>query len=140
MELEEKEFNKRILLCILIVIIMIIFFILFVKINYSSPNIIKSIDKKESMIIYIISDDCKTCDQITSTLNSEKVSYNMINKDKNNNYKEIIKKLNITDEDLPIPAIIYVKDGEKHSTLVDITDNNDLEYFIIYYKLSDTRR
>ena len=140
MEASERQFNIRIMLCIIVVILVTTMIVLFMKKHFDDAAIIKNIDKKESMLIYVTDDNCSDCLRVEDILDDNKVNYNIMNKDKNKDYKKVIKKLQIEESDLPTPALIYVSEGVKYATLVGISDMDELNYFIKYYELDNTKK
>ena len=58
----------------------------------------------------------------------KEVPYYELNFDKTtiNDYKRILRKIKISENDIVIPTLIYIKDGNLKSSLVDIKDKNEL--------------
>lgn len=98
------------------------------KFGYKTTTIEKSIRNKESLLILITEKDCIRCKEIKEIMKDKEVLYYELNFDKTtiNDYKRILRKIKISENDIVIPTLIYIKDGNLKSSLVDIKDKNEL--------------
>jgi len=128
--------RNRVLLGIFLVLIFTIPLIFFFinRYNINDPKIVKKINNKETMLVLITDNNCENCELTRKILLSENISYYELNIVKNNDYKEFKDKLSITDNEIVVPTLMYIKEGELYSTIVDI-DEEELNEFIDYYEL-----
>ena len=59
-----------------------------------------------------------------------KINYYTINIDKEKEYKLFLNKLSITENDVIIPMLMYIKDGNLDSSVIEISDEEILNAFI----------
>ena len=110
-----------------------LFLIFYNRWNVSS-NAVKKIETEQEVVFLIVSKNCPECKEIKKELNKHNVIYTTINSDKDKDYNRLINKLNIISKDIKAPTIIYVKDQELVSTLVQ-KDSEEVAEFINYYQL-----
>lgn len=116
-----------------IIIFMVPFTIALVtKFGYKTSNMEKSIRNKESLLILITEKDCSRCKEIKEIMKDKEVPYYELNFDKTtiNDYKRILRKVKISENDIVIPTLIYIQDGNLRSSLVNIKDKNELLSYI----------
>lgn len=116
-----------------IIIFMVPFTIALVtKFGYKTTNMEKSIRNKESLLILITEKDCSRCKDIKEIMKDKKVPYYELNFDKTtiNDYARILRKVKISENDIVIPTLIYIQDGNLRSSLVNIKDKNELLSYI----------
>ena len=65
-------------------------------------------------------------------MKDKEVPYYELNFDKTtiNDYKRILRKVKISENDIVIPTLIYIQDGNLRSSLVNIKDKNELLSYI----------
>ena len=133
------ELRNKVLIVLLIVVIFSIpiYFIFKNKIFNDNSKIIKAIKNNDRIAILVTENRCSRCNKVKDILNDNDAKYYILNKDKDSNYKKIIKKLDIIEEDIVTPAIIYVEKGKAITTYVDINSKSELKKFIKNYKLSE---
>ena len=70
--------------------------------------------------------------KIKDILKKQNVNYYEINIDKTtiNDYQRILRKIKISENDIVIPTMIYVEEGNLKSSLVDIKNKNELLSYI----------
>lgn len=130
--------NKFIFGLIIIIVFTIpIYFIFKNKIFTDNSKIIKAINNNDRIAILVIENRCNRCSKVKDILNDKEAKYYVLNKDKDSNYKKILKKLDIIEEDIVAPAIIYVEKGKVITTYVDINSKSALNKFIKNYKLTE---
>ena len=135
--MKDKEFIKLKKLffksAFFILIFMVPFTIALVtKFGYKTTNMEKSIRNKESLLILITEKDCSRCKDIKELMKDKKVPYYELNFDKTtiNDYARILRKVKISENDIVIPTLIYIQDGNLRSSLVNIKDKNELLSYI----------
>lgn len=135
--MKDKEFIKLKKLffksAFFILIFMVPFTIALVtKFGYKTTNMEKSIRNKESLLILITEKDCSRCKEIKEIMKDKEVPYYELNFDKTtiNDYKRILRKVKISENDIVIPTLIYIQDGNLRSSLVNIKDKNELLSYI----------
>ena len=105
---------------------------LITKFGTNNTNIENKIRNKETMLILITEKKCNKCREIKDILKKQNVNYYEINIDKTtiNDYQRILRKIKISENDIVIPTMIYVEDGNLKSSLVDIKNKNELLSYI----------
>lgn len=105
---------------------------LITKFGTNNTNIENKIRNKETMLILITEKKCNKCREIKDILKKQNVNYYEINIDKTtiNDYQRILRKIKISENDIVIPTMIYVEEGNLKSSLVDIKNKNELLSYI----------
>ena len=127
---------KRLGIGIVILLIFSIVVILLLANRFSphSSKVIESVQNKESMYVLIDNNKCSTCKRIKEILKQENTSYYEINIDKDSHYKEFLKSISATENEVVVPTLMYIKEGNLDSTIVDIKDEELLKAFLINKK------
>ena len=102
------------------------------KFGYKTTNIEKNIKNKETMLILITEKECNRCKEIKNIMKEKKVPYYELNLDETtiNDYNRILRKIKISENDIVIPSLIYIEEGNLKSSLVDIKGKNELLSYI----------
>ena len=142
MKIEDSEvldFLTKIILTFSILIICVFFFTLILSNKNSiNPSYIENkIDGKDDFVLLIRDKECKKCKEITDILKQKKIRYYTLNIDKNKRSDTIIRKLDISKNDIVVPMLVNIKEGKTYSLIVDIKKMNDLYGFIEYNNLTD---
>ena len=95
-------------------------------------DINKTIDKKETLMVLVIEKNTKNTKSIKNTLKKYNVDYSIVYKDKERYYTDFLRKLSLSEKDIEVPTVIYVKEGEAQSILVNIEDLDELKTFLEY--------
>lgn len=105
---------------------------LITKFGTNNTNIENKIRNKETMLILITEKKNNKCRKIKDILKKQNVNYYEINIDKTtiNDYQRILRKIKISENDIVIPTMIYVEEGNLKSSLVDIKNKNELLSYI----------
>lgn len=105
---------------------------LITKFGTNNTNIENKIKNKETMLILITEKKNNKCREIKDILKKQNVNYYEINIDKTtiNDYQRILRKIKISENDIVIPTMIYVEEGNLKSSLVDIKNKNELLSYI----------
>lgn len=130
-----NRFFKGIVIVILFIVPLTIFIVK--KFNVTESKVIKSIDEKENIVLFVTNGSCTTCKEIEQILDNINVKYTSINMDSDRNFKTILKKLDITTTDIDVPTIIYVEKGEVNSILVSIKTEEEITTFVENYNLTN---
>ena len=112
-----------------LILFMVPFTIIFItKFEVNDTNIVKKIKKEDKLLILVTKKNCSRCKEIKKVLKEKNIRYSELNVDKvtNNDYQSILRKINIQEYEVVIPAIITVENGNLKSSLVDIKDKNAL--------------
>ena len=138
--MKDPEFiilKNRFLTTFLIIIIFMIpiFFFFKNKLIIQDSEIIKNINNKKSLILYITEDNCDNCNKHKEYLNNEQIKYTLINRDRDSSYNDILKKIDVSRQDVIPPTIIYIENGELVTSLVDIASNEDIAELVENYNL-----
>ena len=122
----KKSFFK---ITFIIIVFMVPFTIaLITKFGYKTTNIEKSIRNKESSLVLVTKKDCTSCKEIKQIMKEKNIPYYELNFDKTtiNDYNRILRKIKISENDIVIPTLIYIQDGNLKSSLVNIKNQNEL--------------
>lgn len=135
MHTDDEELIKLFKRLTIGIIIIIFFSLLFVMViaNKFYPGDSKLIkDIKNSKTMYILFDDnsCTNCAKIKEKIESQNIKYYEINIDRNNEYLNILSTLNISEDEISTPTLIFIKKGQFSSSLVEIKDTSTIEVFI----------
>ena len=127
---------------VLIVLISLIFIIpsilLFInKFSVNKLEINTKLNKKETFLVLITSNDCQNCKNIKSLFKENNIKYLELNKDSSNQYKEILNKLQLDSTKTKSPTLIYVLKGKNYSYLENEKDfeKESLNNFLNIYNL-----
>ena len=132
---EVIQLRNRFILGIIIIIIFLIPLLIFIsnKSGASDSIIINKINNKEKLFIFITSNNCSNCKEIEKIIKNEKIDYIELNKDKIKNYNYILKKIDISEEEITIPSLIYEENGKNYAILTNIKEEELID-FIDNYK------
>ena len=86
-------------------------------------------------MILVVENDCIECKNYQEQLNNNGIGYMKVNKSKDTNYELILNELNMSYDDVTSPSIIYVKNKKVVSTLTNMKTNEEINSFIVNYKL-----
>ena len=123
---------KRLKIGIVIILIFAVLFVVFIynKFLPHTPEVINKINNKESLYVLVDNKSCTTCKRIKEILKENNISYYEINIDKDTHYKEFLKSLSITENEVVVPTIIYIENGLLDSTIVEVNDEEILKAFL----------
>ena len=126
----KNNFFKSVFFVLLFIVPFII--ALITKFGTNNTNIENKIRNKETMLILVTEKKCNKCREIKDILKKQNVNYYEINIDKTtiNDYQRILRKIKISENDIVIPTMIYVEEGNLKSSLVDIKNKNELLSYI----------
>lgn len=142
--------NKKIVALILAILLVLIIFKVAInevkEANNKSNrvNISEIVKNKETKIIYVGSRDykkCKECNNVVKYLNNEGikfVTYEVEDYSKDE-YESMLKSIQINPVDFGYPAVIYIKDGNLYSNVINITNIDSVKTFIKDYELKPTK-
>lgn len=115
---------------ILLIFSIIVIIFLVKRFSPHSSKVVESVNNKESIYVLIYDNKCTTCKKIKEVLTEEKIDYYEINVDKDGHYKEFLKSISATENEVDVPTLMYIKEGNLDSTIVDIKDEELLRVFI----------
>ena len=123
---------KRLKIGIVIILIFSVLFVVFIynKFLPHTPEVINKINNKESLYVLVDNKSCTTCKRIKEILKENNISYYEINIDKDTHYKEFLKSLSITENEVVVPTIMYIENGMLDSTIVEVKDEEILKAFL----------
>ena len=136
LELKELFRNLGIWLILFLVFGSLFVIILVNKFGSRDIGINQKIDKKESLVILIVTKDTKNTKEIKKELKNNNISYEIIYRDRERYFNDFLKKVQLEETDIVEPTIIYIENKEVVSILVDIKNIDDLKSFIEYNNLS----
>lgn len=111
-----------------------LFFIFRNKLTHNENELISNISNNKSFLLYVTKNNCNICKTIKKELDSNNTKYIVLNKDENIDYQNIITKLDLSDIEIDIPALIYIKKGEVISYITDIESKEVLNAYLENYK------
>ena len=149
-----KILNKRNIVILIIGLIIIIGGFIIIKNNKKGTlddiNIVHTKDKKidleqlktrmdnkENILVYYYNDD-KISMSIKYYLDQNNIDYYGYDKSTSSDkdYQEFLNILNIDPDLFGMPAVIYIRDGEMFSNIINITEVKTVEHFVKEYNLS----
>ncbi len=104
------------------------FFVIRNKLLVPTSSILKVIREEESSFVFVTRNKCKECKKAEKIIKKE-IEYLVLNQDTDKNYQRILRKLNLSSEEITPPSIIYIEEGKVKSILV-INDEEELELYI----------
>ncbi len=131
------DLKNRFLLGVGICILLLVPFFFFMrnKLVDNKSTVISRINNNDSFIILVTDKSCKECEKYEKILKKEKIDFNKVNIDKDNNYPNLLQKLNLSSSEIIPPSIIYIANGHLFSTLVNIGNEEDINAFIKNFNL-----
>lgn len=135
------QLRNRFLIALLVTLIFTIPMLFFVinRFSVKPSKIIRSVNNKEDVVVLVTENNCSKCEKTSKILKDNKVKYIEINRSiENNNYETILKKIEMSKDDILPPTIIYIKKGTLDSSLVPASEEEILMY-LDYNKLSSTK-
>jgi len=126
--------RNRFLIALLVALIFTIpLTLLFInKFSNKPSRIIDSINNKESIFILVTENNCEKCQETENIMKENNIDFILLNKDIEEKYDSIIKKIDIPNDELTPPTIIYIKDGIINSKLVN-SSQTEIEEFLNFY-------
>ncbi len=103
-------------------------------------DVLKGLNEKEDMLIYVESNDCTGCLEVKQILEDKNVDYMVLNIDKNTDYEEIIRKIGISKKVVEVPSLIYVEDGDMVANFMGIKTQDDVLSFLEVHNINTTRQ
>ena len=131
-DMEIRDLRNKIFLGIFIFIIFFIpaLAIFMTKFGAVDTNVISKIDKKETFVILFTKEDCEYCSDTKSILKDNKIKYEEVKTDSERYYDTIIHKLDISENDIVEPTIMYIEEGSLKTSLVNINSQDVLETYL----------
>ena len=146
----EKKENKviGILILTIVLVICVVAGVLYFNLNktdYIKTSDVKKIIKEgKTAIIYVENSNskkCKNCKELKEYLDSKDINYVLydVNNNSKGSYKEMLQNLTINPNDFGYPGVIYVKEGQIYSDIINIKDTKVVEQFIKEYNLTKVK-
>lgn len=106
----------------------------------SKIDVASIVSKAETKIIYVGSSDskkCKACNKVEKYLDEEKINYVTYDVEDytEEEYKEMLRTIEINPDDFGYPAVIYIREGRLYSNVINLTDTKPVKEFIKTYEL-----
>ena len=141
-DLELKDLITKVGIWVLIVIVFggLMILIFTNKFGSKDIHINKIIDSNEQLFILVLNKKTSNKKELKQLLKDSNIQTEVIYKDKERYFDDFLKKLDITEEDIIEPTVIYVEDKKVISILVDIKKKEDLKTFIEYNIASGKER
>jgi len=123
-----------------IIVTIPLLFLLINKFGDTRSSVLKSFYAKDTFVIYLNnSKECNFCKVVMNKLDSDQVNYFSYDISKEKDYKEVLYKLEISENALDIPGVVFVVEGKVYSNLLGIDDINLLDSFLETYHLKYTK-
>ena len=133
---EFKEMvNKAIFITAIVLVFAIpVFFIYKNKIMYTKSELLKDIENKKTMMLYITELDCKKCEKYKKELDKKEIEYKELNRNTETDYNAITMQLGIDGSNISLPSLVYIEDGSVVSYIIDIKSKKSLNEYLENYK------
>lgn len=123
---------------VLIILFLLLFgYVILHRFGGADSSIENKIKEEKDMIILVHKSKCDSCWDIKKTLIKHIIFYDTVNSDNDKRYQSILKKLDLSEQDIEEPTIINVEKGKVVSLLVNIQNVDDLEEFLEYNNLTN---
>ena len=134
MDEETKEILKKILIGIIISILIFVPMVLFFKNRFmnTETEVLKRINKKDTFFVLIYDNDTKI-NELNDYFKNNRIEYTKLNKSTDSNYDTILRKLEVSKEDIKIPSLLLIEEGKLYSYLNNVKVNEELSLFIDNY-------
>ncbi len=95
---------------------------------------LEDINSDKTFLLFVMnSKNCDSCDRIADKLDNLGVSYVKYNLYRPKDLDDVCFKLGITKENLKAPSLIYIKDGDKVGSLLNVSSDEMIESFLENY-------
>lgn len=134
------ELRNRLLIGIAVALVFCIpfLFIFINKFGYKPSKVLESLNEESKMVLLITGEECDNCRNTENILKENDVKYSLLNKDREIKYKEILRKIEVTESDVIVPTVIYIDEGKIYSSLAE-PNVDELLSFIDFYELSSSK-
>ena len=134
MDEETKEILKKILIGIIISILIFVPMVLFFKNRFmnTETEVLKRINKKDTFFVLIYDNDTKI-NELNDYFKNNRIEYTKLNKSTDSNYDTILRKLEVSKEDIKVPSLLLIEEGKLYSYLNNVKVNEELSLFIDNY-------
>ncbi len=134
MDEETKEILKKILIGIIVSIIIFVPMVLFFKNRFmnNETEVLKRINKKDTFFVLIYDNDTKI-NELNDYFKNNRIEYTKLNKSIDSNYDTILRKLEVSKEDIKVPSLLLIEEGKLYSYLNNVKVNEELSLFIDNY-------
>ena len=133
------ELKNRFLFGVGIVILFAIPIMIFLVKTYGTSSVLNKINDDETFTILVTAKSCDNCNLVKDILKDNNVKFVKLNSSTNKNYEEIMKKFKLENKREEYPILIYVKDGEMQANLFSIDTKENVEDFIEFHGLNNSR-
>lgn len=130
------ELKNRFLLGLLVAVIVAFLLILFFanKFGFRDSKILKAINQNKTFFLLLIdSDECSQCSNYLEKLEDSDVKYYKYDVSIKADYDEFLEKVELTDEMIECPGIIYIEKGEMVANIMGIDDESIFSDFVERY-------
>ena len=105
------------------------------KLLGEDSKVLERIEQQDSFLIIITSRDCNNCREIEKEIKQQGLDYQKITREKDSNYKRIMYQLDLNENDIEPPTIIYIDNGKVITTLTDIKEKEEITTFVESFNL-----
>lgn len=98
-------------------------------------KVYKMILDKDNFVVMVESKKCSKCDMVKSVLDSKGVSYFELNIDKDDDFYKILKRLNLREEEVLTPGLMFIVEGKLNSFMFDIRSEDEVLSYLDLNKL-----
>lgn len=140
--MRDPEFIKlrnRFLFAVLVAVVFSVPLIIFLNKTFSNSNVLSRVRKEDTFVILIENEKCKMCKKVDDLLDKNSVNYVRLNRDKNKDYDQILKDLELVNNREDYPIVVYVSKGKMVANLFNISNVTEVEAFIESYNLINSK-
>lgn len=140
--MKDPEFNQlknRFILALFISLIIVIplAFIFINKFSFKSAQLVKSLNNKEDLVVFVTKEDCSYCKKVKEILDNHQVKYYILNEKDQEEYQKILHYFSLNIDKINLPMVIYVEDGQMYANIDSIDDEKTITDFLQTYKLEN---
>ena len=117
-------------IAVLLVFCTLFYFVLLNRFSPHSSKVVEDVNNKKSIYVLIDDNKCSNCKDIKRIIEEEDIPYYEINIDKATYYEDFLSSISATKNEVVLPTLIFVREGNLDSTMVEINDEGLLKEFI----------
>ena len=144
--MKDPEFNQlknRFILALIISLIIVIpLALIFInKFSFKSAQLVKSLNNKENLFVFVTKEDCSSCKKVKEILEVRaefiKRGAYILNEKDQEEYQKILHYFSLNIDKINLPMLIYVEDGQMYANIDSINDEKTITDFLQTYKLEN---
>lgn len=97
---------------------------------------LEEINSKKTFLLFVVdSKNCSNCPAISNQLNNLNVHYTKYNLYRSRDLDDVCFKLGISKDNLKAPSLVYIEEGSKVGSILNISSDDVVEKFLDNYDL-----